>query len=102
MAALGDRPAREVTTHRDPSRPAVSSVEIVARAHENAQDAELIRVAAYAGLRRGELVALRWRDVDFVGRKIVIRRSLSGETDSGLRKVPERARFRFPIRPRPR
>ena len=41
----------------------------------------MIRVAAYAGLRRGELVALRWRDVDFAGRKIVVRRALSGEIE---------------------
>jgi integrase len=67
--------------HRDPSRPALSSGEIVARAREDAQDADLIRVAAYAGLRRGELVALRWRDVDFAGRKLIVRRSLSGETE---------------------
>ncbi len=67
--------------HRDPSRPAVSSTEIEARARDDAQDAELVRVAAYAGLRRGELVALRWRDVDFVGRKIIVRRALSGETE---------------------
>ena len=51
--------------HRDPRRPALGDDEIAARAREDAQDAELIRVAAYAGLRRGELVALRWRDVDF-------------------------------------
>jgi integrase len=38
-------------------------------------------VAAYAGLRRGELVALRWRDVDFLGHKIIVRRSLSAETE---------------------
>ncbi len=67
--------------HRDPSRPAVGDDEVLARALEDAQDAELVRVAAYAGLRRGELVALRWRDVDFAGRKIIVRRSLSGETE---------------------
>ena len=68
-------------THRDPSRPAVGDDEVLARALEDAQDAELVRVAAYTGLRRGELVALRWRDVDFAGRKIIVRRSLSGATE---------------------
>jgi integrase len=67
--------------HRDPSRPALGEDEIEARRCEDDQDAELVRVAAYAGLRRGELVALRWRDVDFTGRKLVIRRSLSGDTE---------------------
>jgi integrase len=67
--------------HRDPRRPALSPSEIDARAREDAQDSELIRVAAYAGLRRGELVALRWRDVDFAGRKIVVRRALSAEIE---------------------
>jgi integrase len=67
--------------HRDPTRPAMGDDEVAARACEDAQDGELIRVAAYAGLRRGELVALRWRDVDFVGRKIVVRRALSGDTE---------------------
>ncbi len=33
------------------------------RAEEDRQLAELLRVAAYTGLRRGELVALRWSDV---------------------------------------
>jgi integrase len=67
--------------HRDPTRPAVSDEEAAARAHDDAQDAELVRVAAYAGLRRGELVALRWRDVDFTGQKLIVRRALSGETE---------------------
>lgn len=67
--------------HRDASRPALTHGEIEARAHEDVQDAELVRVAAFAGLRRGELVAVHWRDVDFTGRKLIIRRSLSGDTE---------------------
>ena len=67
--------------HRDPSRPAVNEQQAAARMHDDAQDAELVRVAAYAGLRRGELVALRWRDVDFAGQKLIVRRALSGETE---------------------
>jgi integrase len=67
--------------HRDPSRSALSRYEIEARAREDVQDAELIRVAAYVGLRRGELVALRWRDVDFAGRKIIVRRALSAHVE---------------------
>ncbi|HEY2657717.1 MAG TPA: site-specific integrase [Solirubrobacteraceae bacterium] len=67
--------------HRDPSRPVISDGEAAARAADDAQDAELVRVAAYAGLRRGELVALRWRDVDFAGQKLIVRRALSGETE---------------------
>jgi integrase len=78
-------------SHRDPSRPALSLEESEARARDDVQDAELVRVAAYAGLRRGELVALRWRDVDFFGRKITVRRALSGDTE--LRSTKSR-RFR--------
>ncbi len=81
--------------HRDPSRPALSPTEIAARVHEDAQDAELIRVAAYAGLRRGELVALRWRDVDFGGRKIIVRRALSGETE--VRSTKSRRARQVPL-----
>lgn len=81
--------------HRDPARPAVSDDEAAARARDDSQDAELIRVAAYAGLRRGELVALRWRDVDFVGRKIIVRRALSGETE--LRSTKSRRAREVPL-----
>lgn len=81
--------------HRDQSRPALSPDELEARAREDVQDAEIVRVAAYAGLRRGELVALRWRDVDFSGRKIIVRRALSG--DSELRSTKSRRAREVPL-----
>lgn len=56
-------------------------------------DACLIRVMAGIGLRRGEMVALRWEDVDFEGRKITVRRNFVAgiETtpkDHEIRSVP--------------
>jgi integrase len=72
--------------HRDQSAQDVGAEELAARAAEDAQDAELIRVAAYTGLRRGELMALRWHDVDFVGRKMIVRRALSGNVEANSTK----------------
>jgi integrase len=72
--------------HRDPSRAAVTTAEAAAREEEDRQDAELVRVAAYTGLRRGELVALRWRDVDFERRKLVVRRAVSGGVETSSTK----------------
>ncbi len=71
--------ARALTTglHRAASRKVVDECEIAARAAEDAQDGELARVATYVGLRLGELLALRWRDVDFTGRKLILRRRVS-------------------------
>jgi integrase len=72
--------------HRDPSRAAVSTDEAAARADEDRQDAELVRVAAYTGLRRGELVALRWRDLDFERSKLVVCRAVSGGIETSSTK----------------
>jgi len=54
-----------VGAHRDPRRPAVSDTERALRATEDRQDAAIYLTAALSGLRRGELLALRWEDVDF-------------------------------------
>ena len=40
------------------------------RAADSGQDAALFLTAAFTGLRMGELLALRWRDVDFPGSTI--------------------------------
>lgn len=51
--------------HRDPNRPAVSDTERALREAEDAQDAAIYLTAALSGLRRSELLALRWQDIDF-------------------------------------
>jgi len=67
--------AAEHGAHRDPSRPAVTATEIEERRRADEQDAALFLVAAFTGLRMGELLALRWRNVDFAGAKLVVEAS---------------------------
>ncbi len=64
-------------SHRGQQPSSLSTVEISWRAREDAQDGELFRLAAYTGLRLGELVALRWEDVDFDTRRMVVHRAVS-------------------------
>jgi integrase len=71
----------------------VQQVEAVARKADGMFAAAVI-VAAYTGLRTGELRALRWRDVDFAGATVHARRNMpaGGEEDSPksgkVRSVP--------------
>jgi integrase len=45
------------------------------RAAANEQDSAIYLTAAFTGLRMGELLALRWRDVDFPGSTVRVRAS---------------------------
>jgi len=55
------------------------------------QHAALYLTAAFTGLRRGELLALRWADADFALQRIHVRRSLAQD---GHEKSPKSGRVR--------
>ena len=74
--------------------------EIAWRAREDAQDAELFRLAAYTGLRLGELLALRWEDVDLDARRMVVHRAVSAGVEGPTKSW--QARFTPARRPRRR
>lgn len=68
-------------------------VEALARAAESDQDAAIFTVAAFTGLRLGEVRALRWADIDFGKRLVHVRRNYTsrtlGDPKSGkVRSVP--------------
>jgi integrase len=48
------------------------------RAAESEQDAAIFLTAAFTGLRRGELIALRWRDIDFTASRVRVCGSFAG------------------------
>ena len=75
--------------HRPTS--AVSEAEQAARAAEDHQDAEAFRILFYTGIRIGELLTLRWADVDLDLRLLLVRRNLS----AGVETEPKGRRHRY-------
>lgn len=87
-AGLRDNPVEGTDKRREPQRAPLDTytaveVEALACAMEDPQDAELVRVAAYTGLRLGELRALRWHDVGHG--VLTVSRALSAGVESGTK-----------------
>jgi len=95
---IASNPAEDVervTVRRSGEFNVLSPVEVeaVARAAQSPQDAALFTVAAFTGLRLGELRSLRWSDVDFARSTVHVRTSFThgaaGPPKSGkVRSVP--------------
>ena len=95
---LPANPVADVEKPRTASRTEInvfSPEEIAAlvRAADSEQDAAIYLTAAFTGLRQGELVALRWRHVDFSGSAIRVRASytnghLTSPKSGKVRSVP--------------
>jgi integrase len=63
--------------HRDRRRAVTSESELALHAAQDAQDGEAVRLAAYCGLRQGERLELRWKDIDWTASAVKVSRTLS-------------------------
>lgn len=89
-AELVDRP----TVRYSGDFTALDAEELAAlvRAADDEQAGTLYMAAAMTGLRLGELLALRWRDLDFAGERVHVRRSWSPV--AGKEKTPKSGKVR--------
>lgn len=76
MAGDVDRPRLDYSG-RDADAYSREELDALLRAAASEQDRAIFLTAALTGLRRSELVALRWRDVDFPGRVLRMRQNYS-------------------------
>src|ERR671916_630914 len=86
-----EKPRTAARTEIDVFSP--EDVMALVRAAESEQDAAIFLTAAFTGLRQGELIALRWRDIDFTGSAIRVRNSytnghLTSPKSGKVRSVP--------------
>ena len=65
-------------------------IELLCQAAADEQDAAIYKTAAFTGMRRGELIALRWGDIDFQRSSI----SVSGSYANGHLTSPKSGRSR--------
>lgn len=65
-------------------------IELLASHADDEQDAAIYRLAAFTGLRQGELLALRWSNVDFIDGLLHVRRNFTG----GEERMPKGKRVR--------
>lgn len=92
---LASNPAAEATLPRavrpDIRPPSPGELQaVLARIDAHAPDfGALVRFGAMAGLRRGELVALRWRDVDLARGRLHVRRNIVQVGGSRWEKEPK-------------
>ena len=77
--------------HRGPQPAELDVDEAAWRTWEDRQDAELYRVAAYTGMRLGELLALRWEDVDLERRLVIVHRAVSAGVEGPTKSRQARA-----------
>ena len=98
---LRHNPMTDVEKPRHRSRAAIEvfspeEVWALVRAADSEQDGAIYLTAAFTGLRRGELVALRWRDVDFAASRVRVCGSFAG----GRLTTPKSGRVRsVPLAP---
>jgi integrase len=84
-------PAREEMVVPTPAE--VQALLVEARDSRNPNGQAILLFAALTGMRRGELCALRWTDIDFEDSRVTVRRSIyqttkeTGETDTKTRSV---------------
>ena len=69
----------------------VDEAELAARRAEDRQDADAFRLLFYTGLRLGEVLTLRWEDVNLEDRLLLVRRGLS----AGQETLPKGRQHRF-------
>jgi integrase len=80
--ATGERPRS--SRNRDEIKALFSEqAKSLLSAAQNTRNEALYVVAVHTGLRQGELLGLKWTDVDLAGRRLSVRRSLK-VTDHGL------------------
>ena len=91
VAALTERPKAQRRERRHFSQ---NEIERIMKVAAGSAFRPLIALALATGARRGELLALRWSDVDLERASIAIRRSMEQTTDGVREKPPKNGKQR--------